>query len=366
MIIRPAYYFETSGVPVFQPTYEEFKDFYTFIQSVEKYGMKAGLIKVIPPQEWLDSNKASPELIKKFTIKKPIKQVFNCGGLPAGAHRQLNMETKKSYTIQDWFDITETDFKPPIMTDLGKMVLPAQIKKRKHKAVQEDENITSKKTALEPSVEDKSSGNEINMENHDIVPISEIPDVPIVKEEYLTQNPAFISKFASKPSLEYLAALERFYWRNLSFQPTMYGADLLGTLFQENPDNKWNVAHLENLLSKVAINVPGVTKPYLYFGMYKATFAWHVEDMDLFSINYIHFGAPKQWYVIPPAHRSRFERFAKGTFFNEAHECPDFLRHKNCVISPSVVSAQNIPVHKLVQFANEFVITFPSGTRFFF
>jgi hypothetical protein len=63
------------------------------------------------------------------------------------------------------------------------------------------------------------------------------------------------------------------------------------------------------------MKLPGVNTPYLYFGMWRATFAWHVEDMDLFSINFIHFGAPKFWYAIPQGRAAALERVMKGTIF---------------------------------------------------
>lgn len=37
-------------------------------------------------------------------------------------------------------------------------------------------------------------------------------------------------------------------------------------------------------------HLQGVTSPYIYVGTWKAMFGWHKEDMDLYSINYLHDG----------------------------------------------------------------------------
>jgi hypothetical protein len=42
----------TRGIPVFKPTMEEFEDFESYMEGVECWGMKSGIVKVIPPKEW--------------------------------------------------------------------------------------------------------------------------------------------------------------------------------------------------------------------------------------------------------------------------------------------------------------------------
>lgn len=68
--IRPDHYYEGGNVPVFKPvsfsirqrnmttsnhetqTMDQFRSFKDFIHKIDKYGMKSGIVKVIPPPEW--------------------------------------------------------------------------------------------------------------------------------------------------------------------------------------------------------------------------------------------------------------------------------------------------------------------------
>ncbi|XP_006274348.4 lysine-specific demethylase 4A [Alligator mississippiensis] len=158
--------------------------------------------------------------------------------------------------------------------------------------------------------------------------------------------------------------LERKYWKNLTFNAPIYGADVNGTLYEKHVD-EWNIGRLNTILDVVenesGITIEGVNTPYLYFGMWKTSFAWHTEDMDLYSINYLHFGEPKSWYSIPPEHGKRLERLAKGFFPGSAQSCEAFLRHKMTLISPSILKKYGIPFDKVTQEAGEFMITFPYG-----
>ncbi|KAK2822191.1 hypothetical protein Q5P01_022256 [Channa striata] len=168
-------------------------------------------------------------------------------------------------------------------------------------------------------------------------------------------------KFCS-PHYDDFEELERKYWKNVTFNAPIYGADVNGSLY--DPEVKeWNICHLGTILDTVehesGITIEGVNTPYLYFGMWKTTFAWHTEDMDLYSINYLHFGEPKSWYCVPPEHGKRLERLAKGFFPGSAQNCEAFLRHKMTLISPSILKKYGIPFEKITQEAGEFMITFP-------
>uniref|UniRef100_A0A674P4M4 Lysine-specific demethylase 4B n=1 Tax=Takifugu rubripes TaxID=31033 RepID=A0A674P4M4_TAKRU len=154
--------------------------------------------------------------------------------------------------------------------------------------------------------------------------------------------------------------LERKYWKNLTFVSPIYGADVSGSIYDE-----WNIGHLNTLLDMVeqecGIVIEGVNTPYLYFGMWKTTFAWHTEDMDLYSINYLHFGQPKSWYSVPPEHGKRLERLAQGFFPGSSQGCDAFLRHKMTLISPSILKKYGIPFDRVTQNEGEFMVTFPYG-----
>lgn len=69
---------------------------------------------------------------------------------------------------------------------------------------------------------------------------------------------------------------ERCYWRNVSMNPPIYGADMQGSLFGKDV-KVWNLNRLDSILNSLDVDMPGINSPYLYWGMWKSTFAWHIE-----------------------------------------------------------------------------------------
>lgn len=191
--------------------------------------------------------------------------------------------------------------------------------------------------------------------------------VNLLEKSNITVNKFY--EYANKNSLnkENLSyeEIERKFWRSIGLNggldDPMYGADMVGTLFGNDHASSWNINNLQTPLKIIGKNLPGVSNAMLYFGCWRASFAFHTEDMELYSINYLHYGAPKSWYSIPPKYKKRFEVMAQSYYPEEYYQCSEFLRHKTSLISPSRLKDCAIPYHTAVQEKGEFMITFPGS-----
>ena len=63
-------------VPIFYPTYDEFKDFSAFVSSIEARGVhRIGLAKIVPPKEWKARQMGyKQKQIEETIVQNPIKQ----------------------------------------------------------------------------------------------------------------------------------------------------------------------------------------------------------------------------------------------------------------------------------------------------
>ncbi|KAK7524803.1 hypothetical protein IWZ03DRAFT_341014 [Phyllosticta citriasiana] len=419
--VEPAYYWDGGKIPVFHPTMAQFRSFKKFVDKIDKYGMKSGIVKVVPPAEWRNSLPDLSEAVKKIKVKNPIMQDFSGS---RGQYTQQNIEKQRSYNLPQWKALTEEwDHQPPAKRGerRGDQTAPARTRSTRNRentnaapAPKRARGRPRKSAAKEDASREETQEPEQAPENgltsrrnsqQSIPPTPASPPDdsvgPVDKKiaalkkeapEDSTPKPrgrqpksissrrknnsradaddvdeeAFVGFDYHMQGLdeftkERCAELEQYYWKTVNFGQPMYGADMPGSLFDE-ATTSWNVAKLENLLDVLGTKVPGVNTAYLYLGMWKATFAWHLEDVDLYSINYIHFGAPKQWYSISQEDARRFENAMKRIWPNDAKNCSQFLRHKTYLISPQRLESEfNIKVNKLIHYEGEFVLTYPYG-----
>ncbi|KAI0461052.1 hypothetical protein LJB42_001382 [Komagataella kurtzmanii] len=309
--IKPDHY--EQGIPVFNPSTDQFEDFYAFNKAVHPYGMQSGIIKVIPPSDWIDSLHDSPDYLTQedllnVKLKNPIEQQVSLMNNKS-CFSIDNVEKHRTYTLPQWKKLH----------DQLKYSLP------RPRGAKSD-TFNSK-------------------------------DGPIPKEKE-GEFTAKIDTSIYEP--DYIEFLESQYWKSLKFSAPLYAADSLGSLFPKNLKT-WNVSSLPNLLDYLPEKIPGVNDSYLYAGLWKATFSWHLEDQDLHSINYIHFGAPKKWYSIPQDQHREFYQLMSNTYPDDAKHCPEFLRHKTFLVDPKYIRSNGITVNEIVHREKEFIITYPYG-----
>uniref|UniRef100_M8B2F1 Lysine-specific demethylase lid n=1 Tax=Aegilops tauschii TaxID=37682 RepID=M8B2F1_AEGTA len=100
----------------------------------------------------------------------------------------------------------------------------------------------------------------------------------------------------------------------------------------------------------------------VYIGMLFSWFAWHIEDHELHSLNFLHTGAPKTWYAVPGDRAAELEEVIRVHGYGGN---PDrlaslaVLGEKTTLMSPEVIVASGLPCCRLVQHPGEFVVTFP-------
>ncbi|KAF4556808.1 DNA damage-responsive transcriptional repressor-like protein [Elsinoe fawcettii] len=418
--IEPDHYYDGGKIPVFKPTMEQFRSFKKYVEKIDKYGMKAGIVKVIAPLEWRESVNKLDELVKTIRIKNPIMQEFMGAH---GTYTQANIEKQRSYNLPEWKALTEeTQNQPPARrgerrrgqaqivrgggnakgrtpaTPKPKPPPPAPGAKRRPGRPRKHPLPTPVESEETAPAEESGTPAPTTTDGGDVQLSIEEPEkaAPAPKQKKARAKGPRGPKGDTKKSVssrrmnnqtekvdvvdeaafanfdyhmdgldeftpERCKELETAYWKSLTFAQPMYAADMPGSLFTDDVTS-WNVAKLENLLDVLGTKVPGVNTAYLYMGMWKATFAWHLEDVDLYSINYIHFGAPKQWYSISQEDARKFEAAMKSVWPNDSKNCDQFLRHKTYLISPQLLKDRfNIEVNRLVHHEGEFVITYPYG-----
>uniref|UniRef100_A0A7N0RJB3 Lysine-specific demethylase REF6 n=2 Tax=Kalanchoe fedtschenkoi TaxID=63787 RepID=A0A7N0RJB3_KALFE len=188
---------------------------------------------------------------------------------------------------------------------------------------------------------------------------------------------------AAGPGLSALE-IETLYWKASADKPfsVEYANDMPGSAFAaasgtgRRPreggegmtvgDTAWNMKGVArstmSLLRFMKEDIAGVTSPMVYVAMLFSWFAWHVEDHDLHSLNYLHTGAGKTWYGVPKEAAAGFEEVVRvHGYGGEINPLVTFatLGEKTTVMSPEVFVKAGIPCCRLVQNPGEFVVTFP-------
>ncbi|KAF8110334.1 hypothetical protein N665_0085s0062 [Sinapis alba] len=346
---------DLEDAPIFYPSEEEFEDTLSYIAKIRPKAEKYGICRIVPPPSW-----KPPCPLKE-------KQVWEDSKFNTRVQRVDKLQNRSS------------------MKKISKLSNQMRRKKRKCMKMGMDSATNGKS--------DPGSGSpgmsEFETFGFEPGPGFTLKDFKKYADEFKAQY--FKKSEAStdseckggdwEPAVE---DIEGEYWRIVDKATeeieVLYGADLETGVFgsgfpkissgheASSADEKyaklgWNLNNFSrlpgSLLKHEGSDISGVLVPWLYIGMCFSSFCWHVEDHHLYSMNYMHWGAPKSWYGVAGKDAVKLEEAMRKHLPDLFEEQPDLLHKLVTQLSPSKLKTAGVPVHRCVQHAGEFVLTFP-------
>ncbi|ESQ36018.1 hypothetical protein EUTSA_v10006592mg [Eutrema salsugineum] len=350
---------DLEDAPIFYPSEEEFEDTLNYIAKIRPKAEKYGICRIVPPPSW-----KPPCPLKE-------KQVWEGSKFTTRVQRVDKLQNRSS------------------MKKISKLSNQMRRKKRKCMKMGMD-SVTSAKS--DPC----SASNEMSeLETFGFEPgpgftlkdfkkyADEFKAQYFKKSETSTDNECKVGNSADcwEPAVE---DVEGEYWRIVDKATeeieVLYGADLETGVFgsgfprtsssheasssvEKYAKSGWNLNNFSrlpgSLLTYEGSDISGVLVPWLYIGMCFSSFCWHVEDHHLYSLNYMHWGAPKLWYGVGGKDAVKLEEAMRKHLPDLFEEQPDLLHKLVTQLSPSKLKTAGVPVRRCVQHAGEFVLTFP-------
>ncbi|KAF5930522.1 hypothetical protein HYC85_031395 [Camellia sinensis] len=298
--------------PVFHPSEEEFKDTLKYVASIRPQAGSYGICRIVPPPSWqppcLLKEKNIWECSKFTTYSQRInelKHLYSERKLE-GNHEKMKGKRRRTLGMSlecgsDEVFVSDPDktghfnegfeFKPGEEFTLETFKKYADDFKRQYfcmegRVTESDDNSSVFENHWEPSVENIEGEYRRIVEN----PTEEIEVLLGLNLESRVLGSGFPVVSDSAETFEY----------------------------PEYEESGWNLNNISklpgSLLAFESNKTSSISFPRLFVGMCFSSLLWKVEEHHLYSLCYMHLGAPKVWYGIPGRCYLKFEAAVKKYF----------------------------------------------------
>ncbi|CAK9140612.1 unnamed protein product [Ilex paraguariensis] len=341
--------------PAFHPTEEEFKDTLKYVESIRQQAEQYGICRIIPPPSW-----QPPCLIKekntwersKFTSRVQRIQKLYSERKQGGMDEKMNAKRKR--ITRTGSEIGSGDGCTTDLDETGHCTAGLEFEHGPKFTLESfnkyADDFKSKYFRMKDEVTD------LNMNS------------TMFQEQW-------------EPSVE---NIEGEYWRILEIPSeaieVLYGADMETRIFgsgfpiisnsletpqyPEYVESGWNLNNTPklpgSLLAFESCDTSSILLPRLQVGMCFSSLFWKIEEHRLYSLCYMHLGAPNIWYAVPGRNSFKFEATVKKNF-PEILEHPELVHKLVSQLSPSTLKSEGIPVYRCMQYPGEFVLVFPGA-----